>query len=298
MTSSNGAQPATELTPEQLQLEIARTKSAITDDLRALSDRFRPDLLRESAREVMRDAREEATHLMRDAREEATHLVHEAKDAAIGSLVGAKDRAIESVQHRVSAIGAQTRHASVLTLEFLSRNRVMFSLLSVGTGLLVYALRGHRLQQLRLPRMGSRRQLPGARADHGEPAHQFEHYSYPLDEPPLQPRGGERDGSDASSPFATRRASQRMPVARDHRGAVVVAVTVLAGLGLGLLLPIGERPRRALARTGARVWDGAQAAAKEGLSRAEQTLAPLEQNAEQIASRVRHALGSPGNQGA
>jgi vacuolar-type H+-ATPase subunit H len=295
MTSSNGAQPASELTPEQLQLEIARTKSAITDDLRALSDRFRPDLLRESAREVMRDAREEATHLMRDAREEATHLVHEAKDAAIDSLVGAKDRAIESVQQRVSAIGAQTRHAGVLTLEFLSRNRVMFSLLSVGTGLLVYALRGHRLQQLRLPRVGSRRQLPGARADHSEPGYQFEHHT--LDEPPLQPRYGERDGSDASSPFATRRASQRLPLARDHRGAVV-AVTVLAGLGLGLLLPVGERPRRALARTGARVWEGARAAAKEGLSRVEQALAPSGQNAEQTPSRLGHTLGSSGNQGA
>jgi hypothetical protein len=188
--------------------------------------------------------------------------------------VGAKDRAIESVQQRVSALGEQTRQAGVFTAAFLTRNRVMLSLLSVGTGLLVYALRGQRMQNLSLPRLA--RQLPGR---HAEPAYQFEHYSSALDEPPLQPRREERD-YEASSPFATRRRPSRGPVAQDHRGAVV-AVTVLAGLGLGLLLPIGQRPRRALARTGERVWDGAQAIARQGLSQAEQSV-----------SRARHALSN------
>jgi hypothetical protein len=223
MTSTNGTTPK-ELSPAELQLEIARTKSAITEDLRVLSERFNPGQLRESAREVMRDAREEATQLVQDA-----------KQAALGPLLGAKDRAVE----RVHALGDQTRQAGVLTLEFLTRNRVMMSLLGVASGLLVYALR--RPQRL----------LPRARIDHAQLAHRLEPYSVPLDEPPMQPR----ESSDASSPFATRRGPT--PVQRDHRSAVIAA-TVFAGIGIGLLLPIGERPRRALARAGERVWDEAR----------------------------------------
>ncbi|MET0284686.1 MAG: DUF3618 domain-containing protein [Polyangiales bacterium] len=224
MTSTNGiGNESRELSPAELQLEIARTKSAITEDLRVLSERFNPGQLRESAREVMRDAREEATQLVQDA-----------KQAALGPLLGAKDRAVE----RVHALGEQTRHAGVLTLDFLTRNRVMMSLLGVASGLLVYALRRpHR--------------LPGARADHGRPAYRFEHYSVPLDEPPMQPR----ESADYSSPFATRRSPA--PMQRDSRG-VVIAATVFAGIGLGLLLPIAQRPRRALARAGERVWDEAR----------------------------------------
>jgi hypothetical protein len=230
--ASNGNSPK-DLTPEQIQLEIARTRSAITEDLRALSERFNPQQLRESAREVMRDAREEATHLIQDA-----------KQAAFGSLIGAKDRAVERVQTSVHQLGETTRHASVLTLGFLSRNSVMMSLLGVASGILVYALRR------RAPR------LPGQRSDHGQPAYSFEHYSVPLDEPPIRELE-----PDASSPFATRRPDQREPRAvADNRG-VVIAATVLAGIGLGLMLPAGRAPRRALARAGERVWDGAQAAA-------------------------------------
>lgn len=239
MTSPNGV-GNTDKTPAELQLELARTKSAITEDLRVLSERFNPSQLRESAREVMRDARHEATH-----------LIHDAKEAAFGSLVGAKDRALERVHERARMLGDQTRQASALTLDFVTRNRVMMSLLGVASGLLVYALRRPRL-------------LPGARVDHGTPAYRFEHYSVPLDEPPMQARE-----TAVSSPFAARR--YRAPVERDHRG-VVVAATVLAGIGLGLLLPIGERPRRAIARAGERVWDGARAAAHQGADSARRAL--------------------------
>jgi hypothetical protein len=57
-------------TPEEIQLEIARTRSAITEDLRVLSERYGPQQLKESAREVIHEARVEATELMRDAKQE------------------------------------------------------------------------------------------------------------------------------------------------------------------------------------------------------------------------------------
>ncbi|HEY6880796.1 MAG TPA: DUF3618 domain-containing protein, partial [Polyangiales bacterium] len=113
MTSPNGLTnhgSPQDMTPEQIQLEIARTRSAITDDLRALSERFDPAQLRESAREVMRDARAEAGHLIEDA-----------KQAALAPLIDAKQRALA----RVHSLGEQTREAGALTLDFLTKNRVM-----------------------------------------------------------------------------------------------------------------------------------------------------------------------------
>jgi hypothetical protein len=245
MTSPNGVGTnSTEKSPQEIQLEIARTRSAITEDLRVLSERFNPQQLRESAREVMRDAREEATH-----------LIHDAKQAAFGKLIGAKDRAVEKVQTRVHALGDQTKHAGALTIGFLTKNRVMMSLLGVASGLLVYALR----KPLRLPSL---------RAHHSESTRSFDRYNPPLDEPPVQPRlGADMEGDvtgEASSPFATRRRYATTSGTGGGNALPVIAATVIAGIGLGLLLPVGKRPRRALARAGERVWDEAREAAHYG----------------------------------
>ena len=55
MTSHNaidaGHKNGHDKTPEEIQLEIARTRSAITKDLKVLSERFGPQQLKESARE-------------------------------------------------------------------------------------------------------------------------------------------------------------------------------------------------------------------------------------------------------
>jgi hypothetical protein len=259
VTATKDQLVAKDLTPEELQLEIARTRSVITEDLRALGERFAPEHLKESARE-----------LLHDAREEATALIHEAKEAAFGSLRGVKDRALESVQERVSMVGTQARRAGDMTVDFVTQNRRLLSMLGLGAGALLMILRGGKLLPASVLRL-----LPGMR---GGAVYEYEHYNYPLDEPPIAPRG-DAISADMSSPYATRRSEGEQlydarphrrlgEVARDNRG-LVVAGTILAGIGLGLLLPVSRRPRRAIARAGERVWDGAQAAARQGLSQAE-----------------------------
>lgn len=254
-SQQNGHASNHDKTPEEIQLEIARTRSAITGDLLALSERLSPQQLRESAREVMRDAREEAKDVL-----------NHAKDAAFDSLRGVKDRALSSVQHTVTDIGDRARHASELTVSFVSAHRIAISLLGVGAGWLVWAVRSRRSQ-----------------ADGGEYAYRYEHYNYPTQDEARESRlSRARDGVRSVASRATRAvdsareqvrraqgeggdslrqragagirgaAGRSRTVAADNRLAVV-GLTIAAGLGLGLLLPVGQGARRTLRETGTRL---------------------------------------------
>jgi hypothetical protein len=59
-------------------------------------------------------------------------------------------------------------------------------------------------------------------------------------------------------------AGRTVEVASDNRLAII-GLTLAAGLGVGLLLPIGQRPRRALRRAGERVWNEAEQLARRGV---------------------------------
>ena len=277
---ANGhVKPAHEKTPEEVQLEIERTKSAISEDLRVLSERFSPQQLREGAREVMRDARVEANL-----------LIKEAKQATIGSLIEAKDRAVESVKESVSEkvnligdqaklLGTQAKHASDLTVSFVSKNALAVSLLGFGTGWLLIALRNYRRTR-------------------SQQSYRHEYYSLPPDTEPRRSLAREAVRGVAteatriadrareqvrSAVHETRDVAQRTrePVRRAARSlqatsstspVAVVALTIAAGLGLSLLLPVGRRPRRALLGAGERVWDGAQTKVRQLTERAREAV--------------------------
>lgn len=278
-----------EKTPEEIQLEIARTRTQITEDLLALSEKLSPQHLRESAREVMRDAREEAKEVLK-----------EAKDAAIGSLIDVKDRALGRVNDTVHELGTQARKAGTLTVDFVSANAVAISLLGIGAGWLVWALR-------------HRKRLEG-----DEYAYRYEHYSYPVEsygaasadgvEEPNERRPGRLARTQDSVRSVASRASRAVDAAREqvrHAGAelgeragnvgrraggsvrgaaqrsrkvatdnrfAIVGLTIAAGLGIGLLLPIGDRPRQAIRRAGERAMGRGRSSADLDFGRSPRTL--------------------------
>jgi ElaB/YqjD/DUF883 family membrane-anchored ribosome-binding protein len=289
VSRTNGhGKPDHEKTPEEIQLEIARTRTQITEDLLALSEKLSPQHLRESAREVMRDAREEAKEVLRDA-----------KDAAIGSLIDVKDRALHRVNDTVHELGTQARKAGTLTVDFVSANAVAVSLLGLGAGWLVWALR-------------HRKRLEG-----DEYAYRYEHYSYPVEsygaasadgvEEPRARTGrlartqdavrgvasrasravdaareqvrhagselGERAGSMGRSAGGSLRGAARRSgqVASDNRLAIV-GLTIAAGLGIGLLLPIGQGPRQAIRRAGERAMGRGRNRQELDFGRSQRTL--------------------------
>jgi cell division septum initiation protein DivIVA len=298
MTSPNAiGQNGHDKTPEEIQLEIARTRSAITEDLRVLSERFSPQQIKENAKEVIRDAREEARELMRDA-----------KEVAFGGLIGMKNRAVETVTEQVGHLGVRAgelgekaRQAGGLTVNYMSNHALTLSLLGAGAGWLLMAIRNYRrahrdeyayrYENYGYPTDGGQRDaLPAGRYPeprYAEPRYAEPSYAEPSFAGPryAEPRYGEFEpGTRGAGSLATRAADEAREQARHASRAVrstasriretasdnrtaVVALTVVAGLGLGLLLPIGRRPRRALLGAGERVWDGAQSAARDVATR-------------------------------
>lgn len=262
---------AHERTPQEIQLEIARTKSAITDDLRVLSERFSPQQLREGAREVMRDARVEASHLIR-----------EAKEATIDSLIGVKDRTVESVKDSVHeavesvkdsvhekvnllgtqarVLGTNARHAGELTVNFISSNALAVSLVGFGAGWLLVVLRnyygrsGHGTKRFGYGALAADAGIdPGTSYGPDTVRSLANDATRAVDQAREEARTVVHHGDQG----VRRVARQTRAVASDHAVAVV-ALTVAAGLGLSLLFPIGRRPRQALLGAGERVWEGAQ----------------------------------------
>jgi len=259
MTSSNIVEPprenghSHEKTPEEIQLEIARTRTAITEDLLAISERLSPQHLRESARGMMRDARDEAKEMIKDA-----------KDAAFDSLVSAKDRAVETVSEKVSLLGTQARRASDLTVSFVSANAVAVSLVGFGVGFLLVALqrrkqlplllrRGYSHEHYQLagePALSPRRSLDQARSVASHASQAFDRSrdevrrasdwtSQDARDEVLPSAGGEYEALQRAG-MGARRAGSARTLAGNHKVAVL-AVTVAAGLGIGLLWPTGSR---------------------------------------------------------
>jgi len=293
-------------TPEEIQLEIARTKSAITEDLRVLSERFNPQQLRESARELMHDARLEANHLIEDA-----------KAATIGSLIGAKDRAVESVKESVHekvqmlgdqarligdqavVLGDRARRGAEVGAQFVSRNALSFSLLGAGLGWLAMAYRNYRRQQLmRLP--PASQNLRFSDTVRGVATEAVRSVATPATRAVDRARDEARSALAASRSLAYdsrelavrtgsgmgRALRQTGQAAADHKLAVV-ALTVAAGLGIGLLLPIGQRPRRALRNAGERAWAEAQTRAHRFAERADVQARQLGERAHLLTERIR-----------
>lgn len=109
-------------TPEEIAAEISQTRSAISEDIKALGDRLSPENLKQGAKEVLRDAKEEATDMLRTA----------------------KDHAIESVTETMSELGDRARRAGHVTTDFVSANAVPLTLIGIGAGWLMMTMRHQR----------------------------------------------------------------------------------------------------------------------------------------------------------
>jgi ElaB/YqjD/DUF883 family membrane-anchored ribosome-binding protein len=209
--NGHGVLPSHEKTPEEIQLEIARTRSAITGDLVALSEKLSPAHLRESAREVMRDAREEAKEVLR-----------EAKDAAIDSLRGVKTRAIESVNETVHDLTLRTREVGGTALAYASAHPTALSLVGLGAGVLVWIFRER--SRRREPQYANEYEFTG----YGNTSERFQ-------QPPRNVRHAVQPG---------RRGAAAPQSASGHAGGGNLAVWGLvaaAGFGIALLWPLEKR---------------------------------------------------------
>jgi hypothetical protein len=139
---SRKAGERSEAKPDQLREDIARTRSALSEDVKALGERLRPDQLKEDAKEVIH-------HASDAAREGARHMVHEAKEAALGSLRSAKDHAFDSISDSVYVVGTRARQAGHAVSDFVAAHAIPLTLLGAGAGWLLINMSYQRRRQTR-----------------------------------------------------------------------------------------------------------------------------------------------------
>jgi len=124
--------------------DIARTRSALSEDVAALGDKLNPEHLKESAKEVIHQAssaaREGAKDLVRDAKEGAKDFVRDAKDAAFDSLRHAKDQAFGSISEGVHQISDRARVAGQTLADFVATHAVPLALAGAGMGWLLLSM--------------------------------------------------------------------------------------------------------------------------------------------------------------
>lgn len=113
--------------PERLREDIARTRSALSQDMAALGEKLNPEQLKENAKEIARDA----------------------KDAAFDSLRHAKDHALESISEGVHEIGGRARAVGHDVSDFVATHAVPLTLAGLGVGWLLVSISHQRRVQQR-----------------------------------------------------------------------------------------------------------------------------------------------------
>jgi ElaB/YqjD/DUF883 family membrane-anchored ribosome-binding protein len=292
---------ATPKSPEQIREEIARTRSALSQDVAALGEKLRPEHLKENAREMLHEAKDAA-------KEGAKDVIREAKDAAVESLRYAKDHAIDSISETYHDVSQRVQDAGGATAVFVSTHAIPLSLVGVGVGWLALSVGHARRQQLgdfgarydralaagsdtRGPARGAAR---AARENAGDVTDHVTHVSSEHGEHRAERVGALRsqvvqratDVGRRTADLGHRaydgvgRASERARDFGEENPLAVGLLALAAGIGVGLLLPPTRRENQLLGATRDRLAQDARRTASE-----------LGRSVQRSASELRGALG-------
>jgi len=283
--------------PEQIKEEIARTRSALSQDVAALGEKLSPERLKENAREAIH----EAAGVARDG---AREVFRDAKEAAVDSLRHAKDHAFESITETVHDLGERAQQVGYTASDFFSTHALPLSLLGLGAGWLLLSVNHQRRLSLRAwneddsdwdegTSSRTRDAASAARERVGAVASRASHALSEQREH-LMDRAGEirsqvaRRASDVQRRAselghqAYERVGQAGRQARDFSADNPLAVglfALAAGIGVGLLLPATRRERELLGDTRER-WVGS----------ARRTASELGRSVQRGASELKGAL--------
>ncbi len=280
---SPSSAPPRKKTAEELEAEIHQTRSAISEDIKALGEKLSPESLKQGAKEVLRDAKEEATDMLRTA----------------------KDHAIESVTETMSELGDRARHAGHVTGDFVSANAVPLALIGIGAGWLALTMRRQRSLASGRPyaRSGWQEQASGWSREEAvleSRAHQLADKTKEavgeLRDHASETLGAVRSRVKETATDLGHRASELSHDARGRFDAVqhntrdfarenpvaVGALAIAAGVGIGLLLPMTRQENRMMGPTRDRL-----------LGEAKQTAQRVGRTAREAAQDLREAIVEP-----
>jgi ElaB/YqjD/DUF883 family membrane-anchored ribosome-binding protein len=128
----------------EIESEIDQTRTAMSGDIRSLSDKLSPAALKQEAKEAMVEAKDavvekaiETKDVVVDKAVEVTDAIAdkaiELKDEAAEKLSEAKDVAVETYEQ----VSEQAKDIGAATWRFTKANAVPLALIGVGTGLLI-----------------------------------------------------------------------------------------------------------------------------------------------------------------
>jgi len=177
------------------------------------------------------------------------------RERAVDSVRGAKDQMVHVASERAGQLGRSLRHASEATAELTSQQAGPLALIGLGAGWLMVSAR----QRQQRGEFGERTQDRTREAPHQRTERTEERARYALHHA--------RD----------RAAADPLPYA---------AAALLAGLGIGLILPVSQREQELLSPAREKL----QATASGLLNEGRATAARLREGAQQTAREVGEAL--------
>lgn len=261
----------------EIEAELDQTRSAISNDLEIIGEKLSPERLKSEAKGALNDAKDAAVG-------KAKEKIHDATSHAVDKARQVKDTAVESVTEAMSEVKETARHAGEVTGGFIRDNAVPLALIGAGLAWMIASSRRtsgdgwsppgrarsrlyegrDRAQQL-ASRAGSRvhelRDQAGTRVNELKDRAETRVHE-------LRDRAGHaiEENTAKVRDFAGREYEHVRNVSRDllDRDPLAIgAVALVAGVGVGLLLPATDRENQVLGEARDRLIDEARHAASE-----------------------------------
>jgi len=136
-TTPSTMDPKRNKSAREIEADIGETRNALSDDLKALSDKVSPAHIKHEAKQALSDAKNAAVEKAAEINDAAMEL----KDAAVEKAVELKDEAVEKAQQAAEAVsetidevGIQARRAGEVAWGFAVDNAVPLALIGIGAG--------------------------------------------------------------------------------------------------------------------------------------------------------------------
>lgn len=134
---------------QEIESEIGQTRSAISEDIKVLSDKLSPSHLKDEAKQAIGEAKDKAVEKVIETKDAVVEKAVELKDATVEKAVELKDKAGEKVQEveetiedAAQEVSYQARRAGRATWSFTVENAVPLAMIGIGAGWIISNTRG------------------------------------------------------------------------------------------------------------------------------------------------------------
>jgi len=140
-SSSSSSETKRNKSAREIEADIGETRNALSDDIKALSDKVSPANLKQEAKQAMNEAKNVAVEKAIEVKDAAVDKAVEIKDVAVERAAEVKDTAMvkareaaDAVSETIDEVSTQARQAGDAVWSFALDNAVPLTLISIGAG--------------------------------------------------------------------------------------------------------------------------------------------------------------------